>query len=69
MRLSLRLITTVFGLSNTATSGTPPKLSNPASKLRTSDSTPSFSTTRTSTQREYLSRDTKKWMRSWLPSR
>ena len=69
MRLSLRLSTTVFGLSNTATSGTPPKLSNPASRLRTSDSTPSLPTSRTSTQREYFSRDTKKWMRSRAPLR
>ena len=69
MRPPSRPSVTVFGLSNTATNGMPPKLAKPSSRLRTKASIRSSSTTGTSIQREYLSREAKKWIRSSLPSR
>ena len=62
-----RRTTTVFGLSKTHTSGTPPNASKAAIKERTSDSTFWSGTTRTSIQREYFRRDAKKWSFSVAP--
>jgi hypothetical protein len=53
---SSRPSTTVFGLSKTTRSGTPPEASKQASSARTSDSTRSSGTITTHTQRECFSR-------------
>src|SRR5437867_1678808 len=57
MRPPSRPSVTVFGLSNTATNTMPPKLAKPAIRLLTSASMRSSSTNRTSTHRQYLSRE------------
>jgi hypothetical protein len=53
----------VFGRSKTAKSGMPPNAAKWSTRVRSNVSTRSFSTMVTSTQREYLSREAKKWMR------
>src|SRR2546428_8160086 len=59
---------TVFGRSNTHTSGAPPQLSRCCARLRTRLSTVSSFTTETRIQREYFRREAKKRMRRAVPS-
>src|SRR6266704_749782 len=59
---------TVFGRSNTHTSGAPPQLSRCCARLRTRVSTVSSFTTETRIQREYFRREAKKRMRRAVPS-